>query len=133
MYGSSTWTLTKAQEKTLDGTYTRMLRAALNLSWEDHPTKKQIYGDLPAISTKIRQRRLRFAGHCHRSKTELASKLILWQPNHGKRSRGAPATTYIKQLAQDAGCSIEDLPTLMEDKEVWREMVNDVRETLSTR
>ena len=133
VYGSSTWTLTKEQEKTLDGTYTRMLRAALNLSWEDHPTKTQIYGDLPAISTKIRQRRLRFAGHCHRSKTELASKLILWQPKHGKRSRGAPATTYIKQLARDAECSIEDLPTLMEDREVWREMVNEVRETLSTR
>ena len=32
MYGSNAWTLTKRLESKLDGTYTRMLRAALNIS-----------------------------------------------------------------------------------------------------
>ena len=32
LYGSATWTLTKADEKKLDGIYTRMLRTALNIS-----------------------------------------------------------------------------------------------------
>ena len=31
VYGSTTWTMTKAMEKRLDGNYTRMLRAALNI------------------------------------------------------------------------------------------------------
>ena len=39
LYGSTTWTLTKAQEMRLDGCYTRMLRAALNISWKEHPNK----------------------------------------------------------------------------------------------
>jgi exonuclease III len=34
VYGSSTWTLTKKLEAKLDGTYTRMLRAILNISWK---------------------------------------------------------------------------------------------------
>ena len=33
LYGSETWTLKKAQEKSLDGTYTKMLRMVLGISW----------------------------------------------------------------------------------------------------
>ena len=39
LYGYTTWTLTKRLEKKLDGNYTRMLRAILNKSWRQHPTK----------------------------------------------------------------------------------------------
>ena len=38
LYGCTTWTLTKRLEK-LDGNYTRMLRAILNKSWRQRPTK----------------------------------------------------------------------------------------------
>ena len=50
LYGCTTWTLTKQLEKKLDGNYTRMLRAILNKSWRQHPTKPQLYGHLPPIS-----------------------------------------------------------------------------------
>ena len=46
LYGCTTWTLTKRLEKKLDGNYTRMLRAILNKSWRQHPTKHQLYGHL---------------------------------------------------------------------------------------
>ena len=39
LYGCTTWALTKRVEKKLDGNYTRMLRAILNKSWWQHPTK----------------------------------------------------------------------------------------------
>jgi len=32
----------------LDGTYTRMLRVVLNISWREHPTKQRLYGKLPS-------------------------------------------------------------------------------------
>ena len=44
LYGCTTWTLTKWLEKKLDGNYTRMLRAILNKSWWQHPTRYQLYG-----------------------------------------------------------------------------------------
>ena len=31
----------------LDGTYTRMLRAVPGVSWKEHKTNKQLYGNLP--------------------------------------------------------------------------------------
>ena len=48
-YGCTIWTLTKRLEKKLDGNYTRMLRAILNKSWRQHPTRHQLYGHLPPI------------------------------------------------------------------------------------
>ena len=57
LYGCETWTLTKKLNKSLDGCYTRMLRKALNISWKQHLTNKELYGELPPISNVIRKRR----------------------------------------------------------------------------
>ena len=56
LYGCTTWTLTKRLEKKLDGSYTRMLRAILNKSWRQHPTRYQQYGHLPTITKTIQVR-----------------------------------------------------------------------------
>ena len=53
LYGCTTWTLTKRLEKKLDGNYTRMLRAVLNNSWRQHPTRHQLYGHLRPITKTI--------------------------------------------------------------------------------
>ena len=63
LYGCTTWTLTKRLERKLDGNYTRMLRAVLNKSWRQHPTRHQLYGHLPPITKTIQVRRTRHAGH----------------------------------------------------------------------
>ena len=39
LYRCTSWTLTKRLEKKLDGNYTRMLRAILNKSWRQYPTR----------------------------------------------------------------------------------------------
>ena len=59
LYGCTTWTLTKRLERRLDGNYTRMLRAVLNKSWRQHPTRLQLYGHLPPITKTIQVRRTR--------------------------------------------------------------------------
>ena len=133
LYGSTTWTLTKQQEQRLDGCYTRMLRAALNIDWRKHPTKAQLYGSLPPVSAKLREQRLRFAGHCFRSKGELVSDLLLWEPSHCKRSVGAQARTYTKKLQDDTGLHPDDLPTAMNDRMYWRSLVDSVRGEASNR
>ena len=132
LYGCTTWTLTKRLEKKLDGNYTRMLRAFLNKSWQQHPTRHQLYGHLPPITKTIQVRRTRHAGHCWRSRDELIRDVLLWIPTHGRAKAGRPARTYIQQLCEDTGCCPEDLPRAMNDREEWRERVRDIRAT-STR
>ena len=72
-----------------------MLRTALNVSWRDHVANEDPYVHLPNVSSKIRERRMRVAGHFVRDKEEEASKVVLWQPQHGQTKRGRPKTTYI--------------------------------------
>ena len=50
LYRCTTWTLTKRLKKKLDDNYTRMLRAILNKSWRQHPTRHQLYGYLTPIT-----------------------------------------------------------------------------------
>ena len=95
-YGCTTLTLTKRLEKKLDGNYTRMLRAILNKSWRQHPTRHQLYGHLPPITKTIQARQIR------------------------------QTRTYIQQLCEDMGCSPEDLPEAMNDREKCRERVRDI-------
>ena len=127
LYGCTTWTLTKRLEKKLDGNYTRMLRAILNKSWRKHPTRHQLYGYLSPITKTIQARRTRHAGHCWRNRDELISDVLLWTPTYGRAKAGRPARTYIQQLCEDTGCSPEDLPEAMNDREKWRERVRDIR------
>ena len=127
LYGCTTWTLTKRLEKKQDGNYTRMLRAILNKSWQQHPTRHQLYGHLPPITKTIQVRRTRHAGHCWRSRDELIRDVLLWIPTHGRAKAGRPARTYIQQLCEDTGCCPEDLPRAMNDREEWRERVRDIR------
>ena len=117
----------KRLEKKLDGNYTRMLRAILNKSWQQHPTRHQLYGHLPPITKTIQVRRTRHAGHCWRSRDELIRDVLLWIPTHGRAKAGRPARTYIQQLCEDTGCCPEDLPRAMNDREEWRERVRDTR------
>ena len=108
----------------------RMLRAILNKSWRQHPTRHQLYGHLPPIMKTIQVRRTRHAGHCWRSRNELIRDVLLWTPPpHGRAKAGRPARTYIQRLCEDMGCCPDDLPRAMNDREEWRERVRDIRAT----
>ena len=124
LYGCTTWTVTKRLEKKLDGNYTRTSRAILNKSWRQHPTRHQLYGHLSPITKTIQVRRTRHAGHCF---DELINDVLLWTPTYVRAKAEGPARTYIQQLCEDTGCSPEDLPEAMNDREKWWEWVRDIR------
>ena len=115
LYGCTTWT-----------------REILNKSWRQHPTRLQLYGHLPPITKTIQVRRTRHAGHSWKSKVELISDVLLWTPAYGQAKAGRPARTYIQQLCEDTGCSPEDLPEAMNDREKWRKRITNIRASSTT-
>ena len=124
LYGCESWTVTTKIERSLNGTYTRMLRKVLNVQWWTHTTNAALYGDLPPVGSKIAARRMQLAGHCYRHPELCAHDLVLWQPVHGHRTRGKPRQTYVDTLRQDAGgATVSELETLMEDRQTWRKHV----------
>ena len=127
LYGCTTWTLTKRMKEKLNGNYTRILRAILNKSWRQHPTKQQLYGHLPSITKTIKGRRARHVGHCGRSKDELINDILLRTPTHGREKAGRPARNNTQKLCADTGCSLEDISESMDDREEWRKRVKEIR------
>ena len=120
--------MTGKMRSRLDSTYTRMLRAVLGVSWKEHKTNKELYGNLPKITDSLMIRRLRFIGHFWRKKDEVISELLLlWEPKHGARKRGRPVTTYVDQLRNDTGLSIAELKNIMGNRNEWLKLVNGVR------
>ena len=49
--------------------------------------------------------------------------VLLWTQAHGRAKAERPAQTYIQQLCEDTGCSLEGLPEAKNNKERWRERV----------
>ena len=98
---------------------------SLSVSWRQHPTKQQLYSQWPTTSKTIQIRRTRYAGHCWRSKDELLSDVLLWTPSHGRARVGRPGRTYLQQFC--TGCSMEDLPRTMDDRDEWQDRVREIR------
>ena len=61
-------------------------------------------------------------GHCWRRNDEIIFNLLLWEPSHGKRSRGRPCYTivygytYVDQLIEDTGLDKQGLKDAMDDR-----------------
>ena len=128
LYGCESWALNKTTTKQIDGAYTRLLRSALNVSWRDHITNLRLYGSLPKVTSKIKVRRMRLAGHCHRHDDEIASMLVLWQPDSGQANRGRRRTTLVDTLLDDIGCTTTgELSNLMMDRDGWKARIHEVR------
>ena len=98
-------------------------RMAKNVTWRQCITNEVLYAGLPRISTTLRERRLRFSGHCWRSKYEVVSDLVLWEPKHGKRSVGGQARilNFVDLLEVDTGVPRDCWPAAMDDRVGWGE------------
>ena len=138
LYNATTWTMTQSLEKSLDGAYTKLLRYALNVSWRDHVKNDVLYGNLPRISIRLRERRMVFAGHCWRCKYSAMQpihELLFWSVPGGVQKPGN-WTTYVKVLLEDFGSGKvkkKDLAgaevliqSAMEDRKEWKKIVKRV-------
>ena len=85
--------------------------------WQQHPTRYQLYVHLPPITKTIQVRRTRHAGHYWRSRDKLISDVLLWTPTYCRAKTERPARTYIQQLCEDTGCSPEDQPEALNERE----------------
>ena len=122
LYGCKTWTVKKDLQDRLDGTYTRLLMRAQNISWREHKTTAEIYHGIPEISSILSQYRARFAGHCYRSKDQIISDVICMR--FPLTSRGRRPFNYIDCIARDINQDINDLANLMAYRVCWQSIVN---------
>ena len=121
LHGCTTWTLLNGLGKKLDGNYTRMLRAILNKSWRQDPTKQQLYGHL-----LLKLDKPDMAIHCRRRKDENISDILQGIPSQGREKACRAARTYLQHLCADTGYTLEDLPGAMDDRKVGMKRVTEI-------
>ena len=114
------------------------MRAILNKSWKGYSTKFRLYGNIPPLTSIIRIRRTRFAGHCYRSEEEIIKYVLLWTLYHGttkpvRRTSVRSRKRYVKQLCEDTGLTTEELKIAMKDRTKWKKMIESARETIPIR
>ena len=134
LYNATTWTMTEGLEKSLDGAYTKLLRYALGIKWQDRVKNVDLYGTLPKVSIRLRERRLAFAGHCWRSSQSAqqpVSDLLFWSVPNGVQKKGN-FKTYVHVLLKDYTgerkkvikkhypAAVAQLKNAMEDRGQWR-------------
>ena len=61
-----------------------------------------------------------------RSKNEVVSDLVLWEPKHGKNSIGGQAGTFVDLLEVDTGVLRDCLPAAIDDRVGWRKRAREV-------
>ena len=74
---------------------------ASNISWKNYTTNTHLYQDLPKVTTKINQGRMRLTGHCSRHPEEVVHKLVSWQSIEEKQNRGRRKMTYVDVILKD--------------------------------
>lgn len=126
LYGSSSWALTKCLESKWDSTYTRMLRAILNISRKQHPTKQRLDDNLPAISHVSGERQLDSSDIAGEEKRSSAN-ILLWAPKHGHTRLG-----FINQLVKTLNvylkaCRLRWVITMGGEKESEESMHTRIR------
>ena len=105
-----------------------MLRMSLGISWKQKLTNEELYQELPKVTNKIAERRLKLAGHCIRHPELSASTLVLWQPTIGAPRTGRPAVTYVDNLCSDLEVEdVDEIKTAMYNRMQWRELSGLVR------
>ena len=110
--GCTTWTLKKCFEKKLDGKNLRMLRAVLNKSRKQYPTKQPLYGHLtyhlanhPSKTNKTRKALLEESGKTHKRRSPMNTPMLTNQK------------AYINPLCVNTGCSLGDLHREMNNRD----------------
>jgi exonuclease III len=123
LHGGECWPLRVHDEQLLDGAYTRLLRKALNVSWRSYTPNVDLYGDLLPPSVLLRQRRIRFAGHCSRRQGWPVARLLWWKPTATLLRGGHTRMTYVRRLEQDTGRAATQLRELANNRDSWRTLI----------
>ena len=111
LYGCTTWTLTKRMAKSLMATTQECCAQYQTSPGGSTPQNSS------CTATYHPSRKLSNSDDADMRDTASHERTKAWRP----------ARTYIQQLCAGTGCSFEDLPEAMDDREGWRERARNIR------
>ena len=125
IYGSESWTMQKADERRVDAFEMWCLyRRVLRIPWTERKTNAWVLdkiGNRLMLREMVRRRKLCFFGHVIRRKG--LERTIITGKVNGKRKRGRPPTSWLKDIKSSTGMTLLEAVRIAEDRERWRRIV----------
>ena len=121
LYGVETWTFTNSLLKRIKAfemwTYRRMLRIA----WTDKITNEEVssrMGNTPELELLLKTKKLKYYGHVRRH--DSLQKHLLEGRLEGIRPRGRPRTTWLDNIRQWTGLTLQQVLERSLKRDEWR-------------
>ena len=106
----------------------RCLRRVLKVPYTEHRTNVSIREEITSIMglhdpllTMVKMRKMQFYGHKNRA-GNLATTILQGSVD-GKRGRGRPRTTWLKNIVDWTGLATNDLHTYSMDRQKWKKTI----------
>jgi len=123
-YGCEAWTLKKADVKVINSFEMWCFRRILNISWKDKRTNDSILAEIcptERLIVNICKRKLQYFGHVARGSAGDLGLTILQGKVQGKRSRGRPRTTWVKNITDWTGVSLHTAMRSALHRKTWKD------------
>ena len=102
-----------------------------SIYWASHQCRLSIREEITSIMglhdpllTTVKKRKRQFCGHTNRA-GNLATTILQGSVD-GKRGRGRPRTTWLKNIVDWTGLAINDLHTYSMDRQKWKKTIDAV-------
>jgi hypothetical protein len=130
LYGSETWTKTKAIADKIDACEMWIWRRLLRISWTEKRTNVsvlqeigQLRGDMTLQQRAIRQK-LTYFGHVMRA--DGMEKEMMLACGEGTRRKGRPRTRWMEEVHKRTAMNLAQLRDAVRSRDEWRRLVMTV-------